>query len=57
LLVETLSSLETDVAKNFSVISHKFQQMSIHESERKFEVVSNFEQIDSLDKKLESLER
>jgi chromosome segregation ATPase len=57
LLVETLSSLETDVAKNFSVISHKFNSISIHESNAKFELEANADQMESFDKKLSSLER
>lgn len=56
MLIETLSALETDIAKNFKLISSKFSGFSQDVSKIKFDMESINDCMNSYEKKVESLE-
>ena len=56
LLIETLSALETDIAKNFKLIASKFLNIIQEMSKVKFDMESFNDYMSSVEKKQESLE-
>lgn len=57
LLIEKLSALEADIARNFKVISSKFTSFNNENNKMKFELESNADYMNSFESKLESFER